>query len=66
MAELPAAERSRLPGLKPDRADITLAGAVVISTVLDRVGRRAASRSAARGCARASSTSASSPPPTRP
>ena len=38
MAELPAGERSRLPGLKPDRADITLAGAVVISAVLDRIG----------------------------
>jgi exopolyphosphatase/guanosine-5'-triphosphate,3'-diphosphate pyrophosphatase len=38
MAELPAGERSRLPGLKPDRADITLAGAVVISTVLERIG----------------------------
>lgn len=38
MAELPAGERSRLPGLKPDRADITLAGAVVISTILDLVG----------------------------
>ena len=38
MAELPAGERSRLPGLKPDRADITLAGAVVISAVLERIG----------------------------
>lgn len=38
MAELPATERSTLPGLKQDRADITLAGAIVISTILDRVG----------------------------
>ena len=38
MAALPAGQRSRLPGLKPDRADITLAGAVVISTVLETVG----------------------------
>ncbi len=38
MAELPAGERSRLPGLKADRADITLAGAVVISTALERLG----------------------------
>ncbi len=32
------AERSALPGLKQDRADITLAGAVVISTILDHMG----------------------------
>lgn len=38
MLELPASERSRLPGLKQDRADITLAGAVVISTALERLG----------------------------
>ena len=38
MLELPAAERSRLPGLKQDRADITLAGAVVISSVLEAAG----------------------------
>jgi len=38
MAALPASERSRIPGLKQDRADITLAGAVVISSVLERAG----------------------------
>ncbi len=38
MAELPARDRGRLPGLKQDRADITLAGAVVIATALERVG----------------------------
>lgn len=34
MLELPASERSRIPGLKQDRADITLAGAIVIEEVL--------------------------------
>jgi exopolyphosphatase / guanosine-5'-triphosphate,3'-diphosphate pyrophosphatase len=38
MAALPAASRSRLPGLKADRADITLAGAVVIDSVMERIG----------------------------
>jgi exopolyphosphatase / guanosine-5'-triphosphate,3'-diphosphate pyrophosphatase len=38
MLELPAEERSRIAGLKEDRADITLAGAVVISTVLEHLG----------------------------
>ena len=38
MAELPAGERSRIPGLKQDRADITLAGAIVIEEVLRHAG----------------------------
>jgi exopolyphosphatase/guanosine-5'-triphosphate,3'-diphosphate pyrophosphatase len=38
MLELPASERSRLPGLKQDRADITLAGAVVIASAMEAAG----------------------------
>lgn len=38
MATLPAAGRVALPGLKADRADITLAGAVVIATAMDTAG----------------------------
>ena len=38
MLALPAAERSRIAGLKQDRADITLAGAVVIAAILEREG----------------------------
>ncbi len=35
MAELPAAERGSIPGIKPGRADVILAAAVVIDTVLE-------------------------------
>ncbi len=34
LAALPAAERSRVPGIKPARADIVLAGALVIGGVM--------------------------------
>lgn len=33
MAALPAAQRDTIPGLKADRADITLAGAIVVHTI---------------------------------
>jgi len=38
MAALPVAERSGLPGLKQDRADITLAGAITVAAVMERAG----------------------------
>ena len=38
LTALPVAKRRTLPGLKSDRADIILAGAVAIDAVMDRVG----------------------------
>jgi exopolyphosphatase / guanosine-5'-triphosphate,3'-diphosphate pyrophosphatase len=35
LAAVPAAERGRVPGIKPARADLILAGAVVVQAVLD-------------------------------
>jgi exopolyphosphatase/guanosine-5'-triphosphate,3'-diphosphate pyrophosphatase len=38
LAALPAGERGRVPGIKPARADIILAGAVVVQTVIEAGG----------------------------
>jgi exopolyphosphatase/guanosine-5'-triphosphate,3'-diphosphate pyrophosphatase len=38
MAALPATQRARLPGLKRDRADILLGGAVVVAEAMDALG----------------------------
>jgi exopolyphosphatase/guanosine-5'-triphosphate,3'-diphosphate pyrophosphatase len=38
LAALPAAERKEVPGIKPGRADLILAGAVVVRAVLDAGG----------------------------
>jgi len=35
LAELPAPDRGRVPGIKPERADLILAGAVVVQTVME-------------------------------
>jgi exopolyphosphatase / guanosine-5'-triphosphate,3'-diphosphate pyrophosphatase len=38
LAARPASRRGRVPGIKPERADLILAGATVIQTVLDLAG----------------------------
>jgi exopolyphosphatase / guanosine-5'-triphosphate,3'-diphosphate pyrophosphatase len=38
LAALPAAERRNVPGVKPERADLILAGAVVVQSVLEAGG----------------------------
>ena len=57
LAALPASERASIPGVKPARADLILAGAVVVQGVL-RAGGFEAWRPPRRGCARECSSSA--------
>lgn len=38
LAALPAAQRAKVPGVKPARADLILAGAIAIDTVLEAAG----------------------------
>jgi exopolyphosphatase/guanosine-5'-triphosphate,3'-diphosphate pyrophosphatase len=38
LAELPAPERGRLPGIKPDRGDVILGGAAVLGAIMDEGG----------------------------
>jgi exopolyphosphatase/guanosine-5'-triphosphate,3'-diphosphate pyrophosphatase len=37
LADMPAAKRGRMPGIKPDRGDVILGGAVVLDELLDRI-----------------------------
>jgi exopolyphosphatase/guanosine-5'-triphosphate,3'-diphosphate pyrophosphatase len=38
LASMPAAKRARVPGIKPDRGDVILGGAVVLSTLMEAGG----------------------------
>ena len=61
----PPSERSAIAGIKPARADLVLAGAVVLRAVLGGWAGSTRSRRPRRACARASGSSASSSRPTR-
>src|ERR671933_515936 len=41
LADMPAAKRGGVPGIKPDRGDVILGGAVVLCELLDRCGAEA-------------------------
>ncbi|MEA2411977.1 MAG: exopolyphosphatase / guanosine-5-triphosphate,3-diphosphate pyrophosphatase [Thermoleophilaceae bacterium] len=38
LASMPAHKRGRVPGIKPDRGDVILGGAVVLATLMDQAG----------------------------
>jgi exopolyphosphatase / guanosine-5'-triphosphate,3'-diphosphate pyrophosphatase len=38
LASMPAAERGRVPGIKPDRGDVILGGAAVLAAIMDEGG----------------------------
>jgi exopolyphosphatase / guanosine-5'-triphosphate,3'-diphosphate pyrophosphatase len=41
LADLPASDRRRVPGIKPERADLILAGAIVVQGVMEAAGLEA-------------------------
>ena len=64
LGAMPPAKRGSVPGIKPDRGDVILGGALVLGAVMETRGFDA-SRSPTPACARASSSSASSTTATR-
>ncbi|MEA2428705.1 MAG: exopolyphosphatase / guanosine-5-triphosphate,3-diphosphate pyrophosphatase [Thermoleophilaceae bacterium] len=41
LADMPVSKRGNVPGIKPDRADVILGGAVVLSEIMERIGAKA-------------------------
>ena len=56
---LDAAGRRDIPGLQPARAEVILAGACIVRTIIDKLGLSTRSPSATAACGTACSTSAS-------
>ena len=65
LSGMPPAKRGGVPGIKPDRGDVILGGAVVLGALMDHGGFDRGRGDRRRACARASSSSASSTTATR-